>query len=109
MSPTSYQTAPPRELMIATVLDGVKPADKLVVGQFADLIQINCGAFVRGRRIHRQRKILGTGKQRPCLPRQVCLLASALHLGPLAGVHDLRGVNRGVIKLLFENSAVLAN
>src|SRR5258708_5817973 len=62
MSPTSYQTAPPRDLMIAT----------------------------RG-------------------SRGQTSAASSLQLRPLAGIHNFRWINGGVVYLLFENSSIFAD
>src|SRR6266700_1270108 len=89
MSPTSYQTAPPRDLMIATVFAGVK---------------------LRRHAIQQKRTVLypdSTGED----ARASAFSASnsLLHFRPLACVHDFSRIDCGVVDLFFENPSIFAD
>src|SRR5579863_10103968 len=79
MSPTSYQTAPPRALMITTASLTVKPTSDVSL-----------------------ERDLRFSTAMPHLP-------SLFHLRTLTGIDDLRGINRCAVHLLFQNTAVFAD
>jgi hypothetical protein len=93
MSPTSYQTAPPRALMITTASVAVKPA---AVQKFrAD------PSYDRG-----FQSLEDAGAHLAALVRR---FNSLLQFWALTGIYNFRRINRRVVYLLFQNAAVFTD
>jgi len=88
MSPTSYQTAPPRDLMITTDYGVVKLRAHAFRQNPPDVA--NC-----------------KGGGRACL--SVLWSPLALQFRSLASIHDLCRIDCRAIYLFFQNTSVLAN
>src|ERR1700737_1050267 len=91
MSATSYQTAPPRELMIATVLCSVKLMHHKLSRHAS-----RCSAL----------RVACTYPAR--CPIQFGKL-SLLQLWTFASIHNLRRINGGIVLLFLENASIFAD
>src|SRR5215472_8901057 len=113
MSPTSYQTAPPREMILTTCSLRVKPR----TGQNnpphhkrAKCIVIRSGHRF-GRVCHKpgsRGPRASRGMPRPARASSIAP-ASVLERATLAGCYDLARIDGLVIDLLFENFAILSD
>src|SRR5581483_1616858 len=98
MSPTSYQTAPPRELIITTTRNNGQ-TNHPHFRQISPAIPNSAS-----RKLTPEPSIALSNFQTRALA-----LGSLLQLGTLAGGHDFRRIDGRVVDLLFQNGSIFSD